>query len=382
MSKITPANRPLPPPRAKAQFGAAALGNLRAALGDDGRGEPLRVPLALIDEDPDQPRTVFDDADLQELAASIKEHGVVQPVVVRPAVNGRHVLVAGARRLRASRLAGVADIPATVRAETGSAFAAQVIENRQRADLRNSDLAAAVERLAAEGNGNRQIAVICNLKEWQITAFRKVGDYPPELRARLDTSDVRALYDLYRQWQKTPEAVIAALPAAPDEPLTITEARRIVGAITGKPTGSIVLDATPAATPAGAAPAEAPRAGPASPSEAIDWSLPPPRDPAASPPRRPSRPPPAADEGKGPRDAAPPPPASVPAATEPAPVEPPSPAPTVAASAPVFVVRTRDGSEGRLVVDRRAGRAGWALVAFEGSAEEVDPADLAFVRIE
>ena len=71
------------PAKPRAAFAAAAFAELRAAAGN-GQGEVLRLLLADIDEDPEQPRTVFDDEGLAGLAASIREHGVVQPVVVRP----------------------------------------------------------------------------------------------------------------------------------------------------------------------------------------------------------------------------------------------------------------------------------------------------------
>ncbi|MBY0339139.1 MAG: ParB/RepB/Spo0J family partition protein, partial [Acetobacteraceae bacterium] len=245
------------PPRPKAQIGAAAFGALRAAIGEDTRGEAMRIPLADIDEDPNQPRRLFDEGELESLAESIRERGVLQPVVVRHGLGGRWTLVMGARRLRASRLAGAADIPAVIqRGGDGDDYAAQVIENQQRRDLSNSELAAAVGRFAAEGRTTKQIGTICNLKDYQVAAFRKADEFPPELRARMDEGDMRALYDLYRQWTKTPAEVVAALPE-PGTFVTVTEARRIVGAITGKPTGSIVLERaapSPAEPPAPAAP--------------------------------------------------------------------------------------------------------------------------------
>ena len=338
------------------RFADATLVSLRAASGQP--GQALRLPLTDIDEDPDQPRTVFDDEELQSMAQSILAHGVVQPIVVRPSVKGRYVLAFGARRLRASRRAGVADIPAVIRpAGEGGAneFAAQLIENRQRADLSNSDLATAIARLVREGLTTKQIAAICALKDYQVTAFRQAGDLPPELAARLDTADMRALYDLHRQWGKTPDEVIAALP---DEGtyLSVTEARRIVGAITGKPTGSIVLERARA--------------------EVFQER---------------GQPPPEGEPGKAPPVREPPakerPPIEEPPAPENLPAQSPlQAAPDLAqaprAGAPVFFVTAGDGRSGRLVVDRRARRAGWALVEFATDVEEVDATQLRIVCIE
>lgn len=95
------------------------------------------IEVGLIDPNPRQPRTHFDDEALESLAASIREVGVLQPIVVGPAdVDGRHVLVAGERRLRASRLAGLDRIPAVIReSDEATQLAEALIENVQREDL-------------------------------------------------------------------------------------------------------------------------------------------------------------------------------------------------------------------------------------------------------
>lgn len=95
------------------------------------------IEIALVDPNPRQPRTRFDDEALESLAASIREVGVLQPIVVGPAdPDGRHVLVAGERRLRASRLAGLERIPAVIReSDEAAQLAEALIENVQREDL-------------------------------------------------------------------------------------------------------------------------------------------------------------------------------------------------------------------------------------------------------
>jgi len=237
----------------KASFAAASFHNLRAAAGE-GAGEPLRIALVDIDEDPKQPRKSFDQAELESLASTIRERGVLQPIGVKPPEDGRYMLVFGARRLRASKLAGQADIAAVIVPDGQRDYATQVIENQQRANLSNSELAAAVNQLHGEGKQGKEIAAICNLKDYQIAAFRAVEKLPDFLAVRLDTGDMRAIYDLYRTWQKHPAQVEDAMPNA-DTFLTITEARRIIGAVTGKATGSVILDREQAPeAPAPAAP--------------------------------------------------------------------------------------------------------------------------------
>src|SRR5277367_1622151 len=115
----------------KPLFAAGSFDDLRAASGET-TGAPLRLPLTIIDEDPDQPRKRFDQGELQAMAESIRLRGILQPIGVRPAENGRHVLVFGARRLRAAKLAERADIPAIVVPDVQHDLATQVIENQQR----------------------------------------------------------------------------------------------------------------------------------------------------------------------------------------------------------------------------------------------------------
>ena len=128
--------------------------NARAATPAAPHGqEVLEIALDLIDENPYQTRRSFDEAALQELADSIKESGLAQPVVLRPGPNGRYVLVLGERRCRASKLAGKTTVPAIVR-ELGNEQAAEltVIENLQRQDLNCLEQAQAFARLSREFN--------------------------------------------------------------------------------------------------------------------------------------------------------------------------------------------------------------------------------------
>jgi ParB family chromosome partitioning protein len=107
------------------------------------------IPVDLIDANPQQPRQHFDDESLRSLADSIKEVGVLQPVVVRRTDEERYELVAGERRCRAARSAGLDEIPAIVRSETGavSSLTEALIENVQREDLGPLEEAAAYRSL-------------------------------------------------------------------------------------------------------------------------------------------------------------------------------------------------------------------------------------------
>lgn len=109
------------------------------------------LPIALIEPHPEQPRRHFDDAALDELAASIAARGVIQPVIVRPLPGGRYQLVAGERRWRAAQRAQLHEIPALVRKLTErEVMALALIENLQREDLNPIEEARAYQRLAEQ----------------------------------------------------------------------------------------------------------------------------------------------------------------------------------------------------------------------------------------
>jgi len=122
--------------------------------GDDHSISELRnIKLNEIAADPSQPRRHFDEAALEELASSIKLHGVLQPIVVTPKKGGGYEIVAGERRFRASKLAGLASIPALVRSLSGQhRLELALIENIQRRDLNALETAVAYAKLRDEFN--------------------------------------------------------------------------------------------------------------------------------------------------------------------------------------------------------------------------------------
>ena len=140
-----------------------ALGRgLAALLGDDeypggslatepGPGEKVvDLPIERLEPNPYQPRRLFDPDSLKALSDSIAEHGVLQPLVVRP-VDGGYQLIAGERRLRASQLAGLTSVPVVVRRATDQqALLLALLENLQREDLNPLEEAHAYHRLAGD----------------------------------------------------------------------------------------------------------------------------------------------------------------------------------------------------------------------------------------
>ena len=114
-------------------------------------GKPLDLDLDLIDRNPFQTRSSFDESKLDELASSIAASGVVQPIIVRSGRNHRYTLIAGERRLLASRKAGKTTIPAVLREVSDlQAMEMTVVENLQRADLNPMEQAHAYQRLSRE----------------------------------------------------------------------------------------------------------------------------------------------------------------------------------------------------------------------------------------
>jgi len=116
-----------------------------------GGGGVANVPIDSIQRNPRQPREKFDIEELENLAASIREHGVIQPLIVSPGRNGVYILIAGERRLQASRKAGLKTVPVVIRhASDLQLLELALIENVQRADLNAIEEAEAYQNLAKE----------------------------------------------------------------------------------------------------------------------------------------------------------------------------------------------------------------------------------------
>ena len=116
-----------------------------------GEGGVTQIPIDSIQRNPRQPREKFDLEELENLAVSIREHGVIQPLIVSPGKNEIYTLIAGERRLQAARKAGLKTVPVVVRHATDQQFLElALIENVQRADLNAIEEAEAYQHLARE----------------------------------------------------------------------------------------------------------------------------------------------------------------------------------------------------------------------------------------
>jgi ParB family chromosome partitioning protein len=109
------------------------------------------VPIENITRNPRNPRRHFDDGELQDLASSIRQHGIVQPVVTRTLADGQYEIIAGERRWRAAQLAGLVEVPVIVRnVDDRTALEIAIVENVQRSDLNPLEEALGYEQLIAE----------------------------------------------------------------------------------------------------------------------------------------------------------------------------------------------------------------------------------------
>src|SRR6185437_1303818 len=150
------------------------------------------VSVDLIDPNPYQTRRQINEASLAELAESIRVSGVVQPVVLRPAANGRFQLVAGERRWLASKRAGKQTVPAVVRQISNEqAMEITIIENLQREDLNAMEQARAFERLGREfGLTQEQIAARTGKDRASISNFIRLLKLPESLQEALERGTI------------------------------------------------------------------------------------------------------------------------------------------------------------------------------------------------
>ncbi len=223
-----------------ARFGGSVLDRLDAKVAvRPGVAQATRLLLDLIDEDPAQPRREFDPAKLEQIAASIRMVGVLQPVGVIQGAQGRYLLRWGARRLRASKLAGLSDIPAVLVGAQQTGLEAQVIENQHRASNTDTELAAAITLLTERGMKNAEIATVLALSDPQslkhYRALARLDETAPLLVGWVNRSNIRAIYEMNAAWQRATTVQRAALAADLEhiEELTVTEGRRLIAAHTG-----------------------------------------------------------------------------------------------------------------------------------------------------
>ena len=170
---------------------------LNALLGEIAREAPIdggaeadsgtrMLPVGALQPHPGQPRRHFDDAQLDELAASIRARGVIQPIVVRPHGRG-YQIVAGERRWRAAQRAGLSDVPVVVRPfDDAETLEIALVENIQRQDLNAIEEAQAYQRLANDyGHTQEALATIVHKSRSHVANLLRLLDLPDRVQARV-----------------------------------------------------------------------------------------------------------------------------------------------------------------------------------------------------
>lgn len=217
-------------------------------------GRVADLDIELIDPNPYQPRQAFDEGELEELAASIRQLGIIQPITVRSIEGGRYQIISGERRVRASRRAGLSSVPAYVReADTEEMLEMALVENVQRAELNPIEVAIGYQRLIDEcGLIQEQVADKVGKNRATVANFLRLLRLPAPIQAALrdgtlsvgharamipvddertqrkllarivtDGLSVRAVEDLVREWHRgryLPLADVAEpSPEAPPE---------------------------------------------------------------------------------------------------------------------------------------------------------------------
>lgn len=147
-------------------------------------GNTLEIPLPQIEVNPFQPRTYFDQTALQELADSIKVHGIIQPITVRRLAPNQYQLISGERRYQASKLAGLKSVPAYIRsADDQQMLEMALIENIQRENLNAIEVALSYQRLITECNLNQEaLGDRVGKNRATVTNYLRLLKLPPDIQ--------------------------------------------------------------------------------------------------------------------------------------------------------------------------------------------------------
>jgi ParB family chromosome partitioning protein len=194
------------------------------------------LPITKIEPRRDQPRTIFEQGPLEELAASIREHGVLSPLTVRPIADGFYQIIAGERRWRASRLAGLTEVPARIMAaDDRAAMELSLIENLQREDLNPVEEALGYQALQREFKMTQEeIAARMGKSRPVVANALRLLSLPQELlelvrSGALSTGSARALATIGRR-----EDMVEAAKKVVDEGLSTRQAEQLAKQLDGK----------------------------------------------------------------------------------------------------------------------------------------------------
>jgi ParB family chromosome partitioning protein len=169
----------------------AASGSLKAGVAE-AVTNVLRIPIDQIEPNPRQPRHDFDEQALNELAASIKLHDIVQPITVSKVPNGKYRLISGERRWRAAKLAGLKDVPAYIRqANDQELLELALLENLQREDLNAMEIALSYKRMMEELNYTQeQVAERMGKERSTVANYIRLLKLPPDIQVSVRKGEI------------------------------------------------------------------------------------------------------------------------------------------------------------------------------------------------
>jgi len=196
--------------------------------------EVLHVALEKLEHNPYQTRTAtLDELALQELAASIKSVGVLQPIVVRPDSAGRYQVIAGERRWQAARMAGLTVVPAIVRRVSNEqAMEMTIIENLQREDLNPMEQARAYERLGREfGLTQEQMSIRTGLERSSISNFLRLLKLPGPVQAFIEKEQITISHAKYLMAMESPVELQRIADRIVEEGLSVRRTEELVTAM-------------------------------------------------------------------------------------------------------------------------------------------------------
>ena len=151
-----------------------------------------RIPLSQIEANPGQPRHDFDENALSELAASVKMHDIIQPITVTKIGNGKYRIIAGERRFRAAKIAGLADVPVYIRdVKDSKILELALLENLQREDLNAIEIALSYKQLMEELDYTQdQLAERMGKERSTITNYIRLLKLPPDIQAAVRNGNI------------------------------------------------------------------------------------------------------------------------------------------------------------------------------------------------
>jgi len=191
------------------------------------------VNIADIEPDKNQPRKVFDDEKLSELADSIREHGVITPLIVSPIGGGRYKIIAGERRWRASRLAGLKKLPVVIKELDAKEIAEiALVENLQREDLNIMEEALGYKRLMEEFQMTQeQMAARVGKSRPVVANAVRLLSLPDEVCELLEKNEISAGHGKVLLSVKNKKDIIALANRVKNEDMSVRELERAVKAL-------------------------------------------------------------------------------------------------------------------------------------------------------